>query len=305
MTPGPRRLLIRIAQTPHYCRVMRLVWLSTLLAGLWTPAASRCRLADPSFTEAPRIDQIDLHSVKVSWDGLLEKEECADGMIVKWWRSSLSSIYYNISDKLPVNRTEFSVRNLYKKEEYTFQVIAFENEGWMSPIKYNYSPKRTFKTSQQKYDDYFGFDVQTNEDNVAIDMSDDTNYRVNEMTGDTSTDEKETVVGITTNENVDGGTAEDGKVSFLSQPKKKKKGFFEENLFLMIIGGCVAGIILIVVLITIFTTINQKLCKKASAEALVEEPGDPGGPPPVPRGYKILSNREQKVLSLLMKSGKK
>ena len=304
MTPGPRGLLIRIAQTSHF-RVMRLVWLFTLFAGLWTPAASRCRLADPSFTEAPRIDQIDLHSVKVSWGGLLEKEECVDGMIVKWWRSSLSSVYYNISDKLPVNRTEFTVRNLYKKEEYTFQVIAFENEGWMSPIKYNYSPKRTFKTSQQKSDDYFGFDVQTNEDNVAIDNSDDTNDKDNEMSVDSSTDEKETAVGITTNENEDGGTADDGKVSFLSQPKKRKKGFFEENLFLIIIGGCVGGIILIVVLITIFSTVNLKLCKKASAEAQVEEPGDTGGPPPVPRGYKILSNREQKVLSLLMKSGKK
>ena len=60
--------------------------------------------------------------MKVSWAGLLDNEECADGMIVKWWRSSVSSIYYNISDKLPANKTEFIVKDLFKDEEYIYQV---------------------------------------------------------------------------------------------------------------------------------------------------------------------------------------
>ena len=124
------------------------------------------------------------------------------------------------------------------------QVIAFENEGWMSPINYEYSPTRTFKTSQQNSDDYFGFDDKANEGIEANSREDDTNKEDQELNGGISTNGKDHASN--------GGTEGGGKPNFLSKPGNRKKGWVEDNFFLITIGGCLAGIILMVVLITIF-----------------------------------------------------
>ena len=58
----------------------------------------------------------------MSWAGLLNNPHCADGVRVKWWRSSGPSNNFHISDKLPANTTTFSVTNLIKYEEYTYKV---------------------------------------------------------------------------------------------------------------------------------------------------------------------------------------
>ena len=85
--------------------------------------------------------------------------------------------------------------------------------------------------------------------------------------------------------------------------EEDEKGFVEENFFLIVVGGCLAGIVLMVVLISAIVMISLKIRNNKRLEA-VSEPEAPAGPSPVLKRKNYLSSREQRVLSLLVKSGK-
>ena len=145
------------------------------------------------------------------------------------------------------------------------QVIAFENPTWILPIEYNYSPDVTFKTSQQK---------------------------VQQIQAKTNLVEEEDYFGF--DDNLNEG---------IEAHEEDEKGFVEENFFLIIVGGCLAGIVVMVVLISAIVMISLKKRNNRRLEA-VSEPEASAGPSPVLKRKNNLSSREQRVLSLLVKSGK-
>ena len=44
--------------------------------------------SNPSFTGTPKVKQIDLSRVQVSWTGLVARIDCADQFLVKYWPTS-------------------------------------------------------------------------------------------------------------------------------------------------------------------------------------------------------------------------
>ena len=156
------------------------------------------------------------------------------------------------------------------------QVIAIENENWLSSIKYHKSNKKIFATNDP---DYFEEEITVEEEQV----------------GD---------VGL---ENLDTDTKlrtlldrEDTHHMNEQVKKEQEKGFLEKNFFLLIVGGCLAGIVLVIILVSILLSLRGKLCQTTEVEA--EEPEDV--PAPVMTRDRNLSSREQRVLSLFVKSSK-
>ena len=78
--------------------------------------------ANPGFRGPPRVEQVTLTSVRVSWDGLVTRKDCADQFIVKsWLRRSPNN--YQMSGLLPTSQFSFIVRDLVPNQDYVFQVF--------------------------------------------------------------------------------------------------------------------------------------------------------------------------------------
>ena len=136
------------------CQIpVRHVWkmrvLSSLFCFIFIPSVkSRCSLSsrNPYWTGGPRVDQVTLTSVKVSWDGLLENSDCADSLRIKyWWANAPNN--YQLSEKLPVSSTNFVIGDLLKYQEYAFQVAAIEDQTILRSVDWNRSPITSFTTS--------------------------------------------------------------------------------------------------------------------------------------------------------------
>jgi len=100
--------------------------------------------ANPYWTGAPTVEQLTLTSVRVSWAGLLERSDCADSMIVKWFKGDNTNDF-SMSDPLTVETNSFIVKDVVPRQLYTYQVIAREEKGWMG-VDYDRSPKTRFTT---------------------------------------------------------------------------------------------------------------------------------------------------------------
>ena len=59
--------------------------LSIVIICLTYQARAGCVFKNPSFTEQPRIEQINLAVLKVSWTGIVTNRACADQFLVKYW----------------------------------------------------------------------------------------------------------------------------------------------------------------------------------------------------------------------------
>ena len=126
-----------------------MIVLSSLFCFIFIPSVkARCSLSsrNPYWTGGPRVDQVTLTSVKVSWDGLLENSDCADSLRIKyWWTNAPAN--YQLSEKLPVSATNFVIGDLLKYQEYAFQVAAIEDKTILRSVDWNRSPMTSFTTS--------------------------------------------------------------------------------------------------------------------------------------------------------------
>ena len=68
------------------------------------------------------IFQVSTTSVQVSWEGLVERIECADEFLVKSWDKK-NTKDYKLSELLPTSQFSFIVTDLEPNKEYVFQVI--------------------------------------------------------------------------------------------------------------------------------------------------------------------------------------
>ena len=103
----------------------RLVFSSRLLMminhGEGGSGASCCHVSLKIFHLTPKIFQLTLTSVRVSWAGLLESQECADSIIVKHYKGDFTSDFF-MSDPLDVGTNSYIVRDIVPLQPYTYQV---------------------------------------------------------------------------------------------------------------------------------------------------------------------------------------
>jgi len=100
---------------------------------------------NPTWVEAPRVEQVTSTSVNVSWEGLLKHKECADSILVKQFKGEDSKAY-KLSAVLNVSTNSYLVHDLMPNEAYTYLVIAREEKGLFG-VDYNRSPKAVFATN--------------------------------------------------------------------------------------------------------------------------------------------------------------
>ena len=67
------------------------------------------------------MEQLSLTSVRVSWHGLLQRQDCADNILVKHFRGSTTSDY-KISELLSVETNSLILAGLNPNQPYTYQV---------------------------------------------------------------------------------------------------------------------------------------------------------------------------------------
>ncbi len=101
---------------------------------------------NPSFTGPPKVEQIDMRTVRVSWFGLVSMRECADQFLVKYWQEN-NPQGYKLSDLTP-NDANFINIDVVPKVDYVFQAVAREDKGGVAGIDWNKSETVNFKTSQ-------------------------------------------------------------------------------------------------------------------------------------------------------------
>ena len=113
---------------------------------------------NPSFTSTPNIEQINLATVRVSWDGIVKNRECVDQFLVKYWKIRGIRMIKNgrgqhgwtegfmLSDQVD-NTANFTDIEVTPKVPYMFQAIAREDKGAVGGVEYNKSPAILFQTS--------------------------------------------------------------------------------------------------------------------------------------------------------------
>ena len=70
--------------------------------------------------------------MRVSWEGLVTRIECADQFIVKSWLTRNPNDY-QMSDLLPLTQFSYIVRDLVPNQDYVFQVSSPTpvNQHWV------------------------------------------------------------------------------------------------------------------------------------------------------------------------------
>lgn len=101
--------------------------------------------ANPGFRGPPRVEQVTLTSVRVTWAGLVTRAECADQFIVKSWLTRNPNDY-KMSDLLPTSQFSFVVTDLVPNQDYVFQAIAREDKGILGK-DWNKSDKTFYRTT--------------------------------------------------------------------------------------------------------------------------------------------------------------
>jgi len=103
---------------------------------------------DPGFTKAPKVEQISLTKVRVSWRGLVTGVDCADQFVVKSWpRSDPGKFAYVV---LPTTEYTYDVDHVRAKRPWAYQVGGREDGGWLWGKKLSKSPTAYFTTSDKK-----------------------------------------------------------------------------------------------------------------------------------------------------------
>ena len=72
----------------------------------------------------PKVEQVSMQTVKVSWFGIITQNECTDQFFVKYWESTRSS-YLDFKLTSPLKNNQFStIIRVTPKVKYIFQVIT-------------------------------------------------------------------------------------------------------------------------------------------------------------------------------------
>lgn len=116
---------------------------------------------NPGFSTPPKVEQVTLTSVRVTWEGIVTRIECADQFIVKSWNARNPNDY-QMSDLLPTTQFSYVVTDLVPNQNYVFQAVAREDKGILGK-DWNKSPQALFRTSRNNPT------VPPNSDNTYLD----------------------------------------------------------------------------------------------------------------------------------------
>ncbi len=100
---------------------------------------------NPGFSGRPRVTQLAIDRVRVSWEGMVTQEECADNYVVKYWRRH-SPNDYDITEIVPKGKYQVDIE-VAPKRAYMFQAVAREEKGVVGGVDWNKSKSAQFKTS--------------------------------------------------------------------------------------------------------------------------------------------------------------
>ena len=101
---------------------------------------------NPGFTGPPKVEQVAINEVRISWEGIVTHRDCADQFLVKYWpRTSPNA--YETSELVPPDVSYMQVK-VTPKVTYQFQAVAREDKGLVGGIDWNKSPIVDFKTSR-------------------------------------------------------------------------------------------------------------------------------------------------------------
>jgi len=103
---------------------------------------------NPGWRDAPKVEQLSLTAVRLSWEGLLTRAECADQLIVKSWNSRNPNDY-KMSDLLDLSTTSHIVTDIVPNQEHVFQMVAREDKGILGK-DWHKGPKAYFMTSKHE-----------------------------------------------------------------------------------------------------------------------------------------------------------
>jgi len=121
---------------------------STMLFNTFRTSAAYCWEPgmNPYFGQAPRVEQVNLSTVRISWKDAVEKRWCVDHFLVKYWQTNMPTGYKLTELVTPdVNFIEVEV---VPKVPYNFMAVAREDKGPVMGIDWNKSPIVKFKTSR-------------------------------------------------------------------------------------------------------------------------------------------------------------
>ncbi len=103
---------------------------------------------NPGFTSPPRVTQLAMNRVRVSWRGLVTQEKCADNYLVKYWQHHAPGDY-DITHTVPKGTYEVDIA-VVPKVLYQFQAVAREEKGKIGGVDWNKSPLVSFKTMSER-----------------------------------------------------------------------------------------------------------------------------------------------------------
>jgi len=143
---------------------------------------------NPGFNGIPKVEQVDIRTVKVSWNGITTQTECADQFLVKYWEST-SPLEYALTD--PVNNDEFStIIKVTPKVKYVFEVIAREDKGAIAGVDYNRAENVEFKTSMKNVEVTIEDDLPIIPTKITNPVQDSSSVSVSENTEQPSKESK-------------------------------------------------------------------------------------------------------------------
>merc|ERR1712223_1263831 len=86
-------------------------------------------------TGPPVVQQVNLRTVRVTWEGLIEEVECADQFLVKYWQKNTPQSWI-LTELLKTDQFTIDIE-IIPKVDYVYQVIAREDKGSIAGIDYN------------------------------------------------------------------------------------------------------------------------------------------------------------------------
>ena len=104
---------------------------------------------NPGFTSTPRVEQLRIDLVRVSWEGIVSKRKCADNFLVKYWPRSAPNEYFT-TELIPKD-VDYVDIEVTPKLIYQFQAVAREDKGSVGGVDWNKSPTVDFRTVSQEY----------------------------------------------------------------------------------------------------------------------------------------------------------
>ena len=140
--------------------LLTFIWTSCIY---WKSVQGYCWAAgrNPSFTDAPKVEQLALDTVRVSWHDIVSQRSCADNFVVKFWPKDAPN-QYEITDLIPTDQDSVNI-TVIPKIFYDYQAVAREDKGVVGGVDWNKSPAVEFRTRSN------GNQVLTSENAAEID----------------------------------------------------------------------------------------------------------------------------------------